>query len=351
MGTLLTLHAALLWAAPMGGKVLPCAEVDRSHLHSRVFSSSWQLPPEVWRPSDPAHDLASHLAALVAERRPAPTEQPWVQSLGDLVLEHRRRGGTSAALAAVRQDWKALDPSGESLMGDVLAQLLDATAISDRRWDPADDLQNDGILMGRLIERRSTASAPWNDLGGSRHFHQAAVLVRADLDAILQSLHDYPSALKDRGTSYEKLAPRPESIVFGSDEQNGPFAALRLAIRSDLPFPFTHYDCDLGILHGLDLEGNLLTYVFGSSRDFYWLAGRDVHIPVRSASGEWVATLIARISGFDLRGVPDDDDDRKSGTRAALGNLKRRAEAAFAAAGGEPRTVAGAIPPLVVVAP
>jgi hypothetical protein len=85
--------------------------------------------------------------------------------------------------------------------------------------------------------------------------------------------------------------------------------------------------------------------VYGSGDDFYWIAGSDRCLPVQTAAGEWIGTLIVRVSGFDLRGVPDDDADRASGTRVALGNLKRRAELEYAPrASLGPRTTRGAIP-------
>ncbi len=236
-------------------------------------------------------------------------------------------------------------------MAAFLKQVLVADALRDPKWDPDDDRDDDGIWFGPLLERRTLADAPWNAHKGATTLHQAATLVHADLDSWLAALHDYAATLRDKGTSYERLEPRAETLLAGEDEEHGPFAALRLTIRSGLPFPFSHYDCDLGVLHRLDREKHLVTYVYSPSRDFYWLAGEDVQLPVRTAAGEWVGTLIVRLSGFDLRGVPDGDDDRKAGTRAALGNLRRRAEADFARSGSVPRTIDGALPKLRVLAP
>ena len=131
-------------------------------------------------------------------------------------------------------------------------------------------------------------------------------------------------------------------------------AGLRIdtwcTFRSDLPFPFGHYDCDLGILDTLDAKGRMTTYVFTPSNDFYWFAGQDWHHPLRSSDGAFQGLLLVRIAGFDMKSVPDGDSDRISGTRVALGNLKRRSEAAFRAYGGPPRTLSGAVPSFDVLA-
>jgi hypothetical protein len=61
--------------------------------------------------------------------------------------------------------------------------------------------------------------------------------------------------------------------------------------------------------------------------------------------------MVVRLSGFDLTGVPDGDDNRKAGTRGSLGSVRKRAEAQFASSGGVPRTIEGALPPFVATVP
>lgn len=329
---------------------LPARTVPWSEMDERVFPSAWVLPAECWTPARPADSLENRLRELCGSRFGATPDAPWQQSVGDLVLEHRRRGGSRAQLREMLAAWSAAHPDDRTGLVDVVSELLSVDALGEKKWDPSDDRGDDGVLFGPDLARRELPVAPWKDLRGSLRIHQAAVLVHADLEALFEALHDYASALHDVGTSYEKLSPRRDTIVQGRDEEHGPFAALRLDIRSDLPFPFSHYDCDLGTLHRLDAGGHPRTYVFGQGRDFYWLAGSDVLFPVRAADGRFAGMLVVRLSGFDLRGVPDDDDDRKSGTRAALGNWKRRAEKSFRSAGGVPRTIEGALPGLRVVA-
>ena len=123
---------------------------------------------------------------------------------------------------------------------------------------------------------------------------------------------------------------------------------MRLGFRCNLPFPFSGYTCDLRVLNRLDGDGHLVTDIYSKSKDFHWMAGRDVFIPVRTSDGRWVATLAVRLFGFDLDGVPDRDGHRRAALRGSLGNLKRDAEASFAARNEPPRTVEGALPPFVV---
>lgn len=341
---------ALAWTALVAADI-EARRVEWAELAPGIFPETWILPPELWQPAERAADLPARWKELVGERFDVPENAGWMAGVGDIIAEHRRRGGTRAALDALLGELKSARPKTHALLAGVLGEVLVADAIRGKKWDPEDDRRDDGVYFGPFLERNSTRTSPWNDQEGTLHFHQAITFVNADLDAIVDALHDYAATIRDPGTDYEKLSPRKNSVVFGDDEKHGPFAALRLAIRSDLPFPFSHYDLDLGILHRLDADKHLVTYVFSPSKDFYWLAGQDFHYPVKTSSGEWVGTLIVRVSGFDLRGVPDDDDARKSGTRGALGNLRRKAEARFAASGGVARTIDAALPKLRVVAP
>ena len=77
-----------------------------------------------------------------------------------------------------------------------------------------------------------------------------------------------------------------------------------------------------------------MTDIYSTSDDFYWLAGRDVYLPVETSDGELVAYLAVRHYGFDLDGVPDKGKNRREALRASLGNLRRKAEAIFAESGG-----------------
>lgn len=342
----LLFSALLLGSAP--GEI-EARRVDWADVDARVFPSTWILPEALWRSTDSALNLPERWREILEARFETTADTAWMASVGDIIAEHRRRGGKRAELDAILAELKSARPKTHASVAAVLSEVLVADAIRSKKWDPEEDRRDDGVFFGPIVDRNPTTKSPWSDHKGTTHFHQAITFVAADLDSIVGALHDYGATIGDPGTDYEKLAPRAETVVFGENAELGPFAALRLSIRSDLPFPFSHYDLDLGILHKLDARKHFVTYVFSPSNDFYWLAGQDSHYPVRTAAGEWLGTLIVRISGFDLRGVPDDDDARKSGTRGALGNLRRRAEAIFAASGGVARTIDGAVPELHVL--
>lgn len=327
------------------GDVLTPRSVDWPSAQACSFPVAWLPPQPLWRQEEDARALPNQMRALLAERPPPVAGAAWMASLGDCVAEHRRRGGTPAALTSVLSELERALPQVHARWAPCLREMLCADALLLHKWDPGEERADDGIFFGPLLKRRAFSVEPWKSQRGAQTIHQAAALLRADLDAILAALHDYRAAFRDSGTAYQKLDPEPASIVRGESGDLGPFAALRLSIRSDLPFPFGHYDCTLGVLHTLAADATLSTHIYGAGEDFYWFAGSDACLPVETAAGEWVGTLIARVSGFDLRGVPDGDEDRKSGTRAALGHLKRRAEAEYAArASAGPRLTRGAIP-------
>jgi hypothetical protein len=132
--------------------------------------------------------------------------------------------------------------------------------------------------------------------------------------------------------------------VAGSDPNGRPFSNLRIWWESDLPFPYTSYECELRILNRIDGDGHLVCDIYSTSEDFHWIAGQDVYVPVRDSDGGFVALLMVRLFGFDLDDVPDGTDDRKAALRSSLGNLKRRAEALYRRRGGTPRTIERKVP-------
>lgn len=319
-----------------------------------VFPESWMLPEALWAPADEVAREATLPFAL--ERRANarfetdPAAPAWTRSLGDIVQEARKRGANKDQLDPLLAELKSANPQAHAACAKLAREVLLDGGLKSAQWNGDKDKHDDGLYFGSVLSLNKPQSAPWTSYKHLDTIHQAAALVYADLEAIKTALNDYPSMLEDPGTSYERIGPSAGTFVVGRDEQRGPFAGLRIAFRSDLPFPFGHYDCDLGILDMLDAKGRMTTYVFTPSKDFYWFAGQDWHHPIRSSDGAFQGILLVRIAGFDLKSVPDGDSDRIAGTRVALGNLKRRSEAAFAAYGGPPRTLGGAVPSFDVLA-
>lgn len=344
------MNIALLVLALGANVEVKAREATGQELRAEVFEPAWRLPDALWMPTKDADRLALAVSvpALLAERFEG--SEPWMRSVGDIIAEHRRRGGDHRALELVLRELAIGAPSAHARAAKLLSEVLDARELASPSWNPDLDQHDDGMHFGPILARNKSSDEPWRSQSGARTFHQAVTFVHADLDAILGAIHDYAASIRDPGTSYERLEPLAGSLLVGTSETLGDFAALRVRVRSDLPFPFTHYDCDLRVLHVLE-RGMLVTDIFSPSRDFHWFAGKDWYLPVRASDGTWLGTLIVRVSGFDLSGVPDGDEDRKSGTRTALGSVRRRAEASFAAAGSVPRTIEGAIPAFVATVP
>ncbi len=350
------LLALLLTMAPSGGEptTITARHVSWDELQA-VYPREWILPQAYWASSDAAQRakcLPLALDELLSKRFDSDPKAPrWSATFGDFVAEARRRGAGAAVLDPLLAELKKSNEPAHAAFGKLARELLLDRALHTKSWKGDRDLEDDGLYVGELLERRKLASAPWNSQRGADSIHQVAALVFADLEAIESALGDYPAMLVDPGTSYDWIEPDANSFVVGDEPDRGPFCALRIRFRSELPFPFSHYDCDLGILDLLDAKKRLTTFVFTPSDDFYWFAGEDFHYPVVSSDGAWQATLVIRICGFDLKGVPDGDSDRVGGTRTVLGNLKRRAELGYAKYGGPPRTTSGAIPRFAVIVP
>lgn len=43
-----------------------------------------------------------------------------------------------------------------------------------------------------------------------------------------------------------------------------------------------------------DDDGHLVTDIYSTSENSYWMAGRDVFVPVTTSAGEFVGMLVAR---------------------------------------------------------
>lgn len=304
-------------------------EATWKELGETVFDPAWILPddlPLAPRESGLAVVLESELprvAALVVE--PSADDPDAPRCLGDLVVASRGldRVALDALLArtarAQPELWRALEPYAR--------QLLREERLEDPDWDPRKDAGNDGIVMARPLTLDGVERRPWSSQRGSRLLQQGAVLVRADLATIKAVENDFTRYPGRPGTSYESIDAVPGSYLRGLDPEGRPFAALRVRFESDLPFPFSTYDCDLRILNRIRADGLLECDIASPSRDFHWMAGRDLYVPVHASDGTWQAELVMRRFGFDLDDVPDGDDARAAGLRSSLGSLKREAQA------------------------
>lgn len=312
-----------------------------------VFDRGWLLPQG---PGDRAARrgpwLVDELKLLAARRYGREGDR--LRCLGDVLRRARAAQRTPGWIEALVDELRREQPELHRDLEPYLAGWLDDAELVAGRWNPDSEAARDGVVFAAPWNLADERGAPWRTLRGSKLVQQATAILFADLESIKEVENDYRAYPRRPGSSYRWIGAVPGSFVGGEDPELGPFSALHLRFRCDLPFPFGGYSCDLAILNRLDRDGHLVTDIHSPHRDFLWLAGRDVFVPVHDASGEWVATLLVRLFGFDLAGVPDRDSHRRAALRGSLGNLKRDAEVRFNARSDGPRTVAGALPAFAV---
>ena len=302
-------------------------------LEREVFETRWIVPrasaAELAAAGPGKLDLVGELESLL-ERRFAPAagggDLGRARSLGDLVALALAVRGDARAVDALLERLELERPAVWAEVAWALPHLVREGRFLSRRWDPEEDRADDGFLIAAPRDLALVPVGPWERVQGNTLAVQVATLIQADLEAIKSAENDFRSWPQRIGADYESIRPMQGSYLRGEDPQGKPFAALRIEFRCDLPFPFGSYDCDLRMLHRLDEQGHLVSEVYSSSRDFHWLAGHDLFLPVLDSQGEWQAMLCVRVFGGDLRGVPDSVTHQEAGAREGLGNMKREAE-------------------------
>ncbi len=324
-----------------------------SDLDSATFDIEYILPDDLALSPDgdgPAVDLVRTMRRLAADRFASkPGSTLTLTCLGDVIRAVRDSGGDvegrERVLGRVRDEqptlWKDLEPW--------ISELLCDASFREGKWDPDRDDPCDGFVFARPLSLKGRSEPVWKKRDSADLVQQAATLVFADLEAIKTAENDYPTYRGRPGSRYERVGPIADTFVVGRDPRDNGFSALRMLFETDLPFPFSTFTCDVHILNRVDRRGQLVCDVYSTSKDVHWLAGRDHYFPVRASDGEWIATLLVRWFGFDLRGVPDDDGARRASMRSSLGGLRREAERVFRVYGGPPRTVDEQFPPYEVI--
>ena len=284
------------------------------------FDLGWRLPA---RPrSSPG--LLPGLEALVT----ATFELPWngrvLRTFGDLVLalEPLGRDRRQRALKQLRGE----APDLFQRHGEALEQLLLDDQLRSESWDANDDEPRDGFLMAPTWELQGDQPGPWGQVEVERTIEQGAAFVRSDLETFKAVENDYRLYPSHRGARYDWIYPAEERYFRGEDADGNPLNTSLIVFRCDLPFPLSNYDCRLHVMNRLDERGRLNTDIYSTSRDFYYMAGMDVFLPVRAGSGDPVGFVVVRDFGFDLDGVPDKGKHRTGALRRTLGNLKLEAE-------------------------
>jgi len=306
---------------------LPPKAASWAELCAAGFDPAWRLgealPEATGCDGGPREDLADAIDRLA---RLEVVEDGARYTFGDLLAEFAVVRRDPQASAAWLQEAHARHAELFARAGLPLDELLTSAGVYGDGWDPGSDAADDGLLHAAPLSLAGATTAPWCALQGTPHVQQVAAVVFADPADVLSVAHDFPGYLRHVSSDYESIAPRPGCHWRGRDESGAPFVAVLLDVRCDLPFPFGGYAMQLWVLDQVRADGDIVTHLYTRSPDFLWLAGRDLLVPVVDARGRAVATLAVRQQGFDLDGVPDDDDIRRSALRAGLGNFKRRAE-------------------------
>ncbi len=324
-------------------------DVDWATATKEGFDPSRAMPWATGGPESSVHAAMRELVALRFESVDGDEDEVYARSFGDLVAACARLRDRPRAQAMLLDRLKRSRPDIWKQVGKWLPGLVKDQYLRSSDWDPAVERDDDGFVFGEPIRIGGPQLPNWREVEGSHLVQQAATLIYADLAAMETVENDYRPYYDHVGATYETLTPVPGSLLRGKGPDDRPFSMLRIRFKSDLPFPFSSYSCDLQLLKRIDADGFLEGWTEDRSPDFYWLSGCAIYLPVFDSEQNFVALLTVRQFGFDMRGVPDGDADRRTSLRGLLGNLKRRAEALWAARSEDTKPVTRDVIPEVPV--
>ena len=299
--------------------------VKEAELRGRGFDAAWEFPRHRANgTSYPGVDFEEAIFRLARQPLlPAQGGQPEIW-LGDLVKEMQAGGWTKDTSKRVlkRVEDKLSDQDWERVR-----QLLSAWDLYGKKWNPRSSGQRHGMHFGKQWK---FGKNDWAEAKADREVEQIAQVVLADLAAIKTAEADYQGYWSHRKHDWERIEVDLDSALQVRDEAGGLLAAsLDIDFEFDLPFPFSTAEFHLHTLNRLLDDGRPVLYLHGTGSDLHWLAGYDVYEPIRDRDGAWVGTLMVRVFGLDIDGVPDGRGDRHDNLRGQFGNLRRDAEALF----------------------
>lgn len=314
-------------------------QVSWAEFCERHFDPQWALPaPSSKESENVPQDLVAWFEGLAArDLRFAADQQDKAAAegairLGDLIAELAPlRRSTKQVLDSLEKKAAELPGLDEDLR-TLVAELVCDVGVHEEKWKPSKNLKDDGIvhLPSWELSKKTKRGAPWDDRKGDSTVLRAAVLVFADLESWFSAENDCSIYLNRKGSRLESVSIPPESRVQTQDAHGARWLSQIFRMDSDLPFPFGGYQADNRVRLGLRPDGLVMNEVYVEpGKDFKWLSGRDVFLPLSTSDGEFVALLVIQEFGFDLDGVPEGDSNRKEGVRDALGNKKRHAERRF----------------------
>jgi hypothetical protein len=352
----LLLIATLVVAAPLAAAdgVIP-PQLTAPDSVRTLFRDEWRVPAlrvsEDDRRPPVKVDLLSEMKTLARLEFPFQEGErrlKWTHAFGDLVRGLREAKDDPARRQRMLKILREGRPSVWERVGDYLPALVNDDRVYTDDWDTEENEWDDGLLLVEPFDRSASGDPYWSALDGTNDMYQAATLIYADLEAIKAAENDFAAYPDNVNADYEFIHGVRGGYLRTRCAAGRDCTVVRMTFQTDLPFPYGVFDADVRIRTTVDDDGHVVTDLHSPSSDVYWLGGQDVCIPVFASDGEWVAMLHVRVYGFDLRGVPDGDGTRQEVILSSLGNLKRRAETRYAAYGGPPRTVKGAIPEFLV---
>jgi hypothetical protein len=208
-----------------------------------------------------------------------------------------------------------------------LEDMLTAYDLYSSKWNPRKSKYKHGMYFGDTWEFKESE---WSYAKADREVEQIAQLVVADIAAIKATEADYQGYWHHVKHDWERIEVVPKSLmVVLDDADKHKMSSCEIDFEFDLPFPFSTAEFKMHTLNRMQENGSPILYLFATGDDVHWLAGYDVYEPVVDRDGNWVGTMMIRVFGLDLDGVPDGRGDRHDNLRGQFGNLRRGAERLF----------------------
>jgi hypothetical protein len=323
-------HLSILAQQPANSgydpKLIQPRAVSEAELRGRGFAEDWEFPrfkaDGKPYPGKLFEDSCFRLARQPLVKAEGGRGEIW---LGDLLKDlHKANWSKSAskdALAKVKGKVSKADY-------ETLKDLLTAYDLYGKKWNPRKGGQEHGMFFGEEWEFKKSE---WTHAKADREVEQIAQLIVADLHAIKQTEADYQAYWDHTKHDWERIEVLPNQLMVVTDkEQKQLMSSATIDFEFDLPFPFSTAEFRMFTLTRMLDDGSPILYLFATGDDLHWLAGYDVYEPVRDRDGNWVGTMMIRVFGLDIDGVPDGRGDRHDNLRGQFGNLRRGAEKLFA---------------------
>lgn len=306
---------------------VPARVVDAAEMDGRGFAPAWEFPRERADGTPyPCVAFEERMFALVREPLLPAEDGRAAVWMGDLVRILHAEDFDEDASEDLLDKLKRKLPEEKR---EAVLDLLGAWDLYGRKWNPRRSSQAHGMHFGPHWEFRRSE---WAEAKADREVEQIAQIVLADLAAIKEAEADYAGYWKHVKHDWERIEVVPTSRLQVRDADGALRAAsLDIDFEFDLPFPFSTAEFLLHTKNTLLADGRPILYLHGAGSDLHWLAGYDVYEPVRDGEGRWVGTMMVRVFGLDIDGVPDGRGDRHDNLRGQFGNLRRDAERLFAA--------------------